>query len=221
MKKDKLQEFADKSLSKYDNPELREQLVRESVSGNVAVIDNRKRNWLIGVITVMIIAVLAFGTYLFWPKTPREKHYLLENQKNSDITVAAINAEIDVLSVSNQSVISSLQFEDTVYNEILYYQITFLNDETGEQMDIILVTNSDYNYIFNHNEYDKQNDTLNMSYTELFTEEDGIYTFDCQGEFAIDNIKIYVLYNGLSLESQSNFINFLQQCIEIKKGAAI
>lgn len=217
MKKDKLQEYADKSLAKYDNPELREQIVRESVSGNVAVIDNRKRNWLISLITVTMIVVLAFGTYMFWPKTPREKHYLLENQKTNDITIEAINAELDVISISNQSVVSSLQFEDTVYNETLYYKVTFLNDETSEKADFIIVSNKDYTYPFIHETYDQQDESININYAEQFTEEDGIYTFDCQGEFTVDILKIYVQYNGLSLEPQSNFINFLQTCLHIVK----
>lgn len=214
MKKDKLQEFADKSLSKYDNPAIREQFAREKVDGDVKIVDNRRRNWLLSVVAVMIIVALALGTY-FLLTTPHKKHYLLENQQAHAVTVDETNAELSGFTVNDKFVVSCQQIDDTLYKEKLYYKINFTSGDTGETLEMIVVTNSDYNFLFNHKDYDKTNDSTKMIYTEQFIEQDSIYKFDSRGEFAIDHIKIYVTYNGLSSSTQSNFINFLQQCIEL------
>lgn len=56
----------------------------------------------------------------------------------------------------------------------------------------------------------------NILYIKQYAEDEGIYMFNCAGEFIINNTMIYSQYESLGLEPQSNFINLLQQCIEIQ-----
>ena len=86
----------------------------------------------------------------------------------------------------------------------------------GESINMTIVTNSEFDYQVNNYDYDKQNEIFNISYVEKYTEEGGIYFFTCNGEFTVNGVKVYAQYEGLSLEPQSNFINFMQQCITIK-----
>lgn len=215
MKKNKLQEFADKSLSKYDNPAIREQFVRESADGDVKVVDNRRRTWLLSVVAVIIIiAALALGTY-FLLTTPHKKHYLLENQQAHAVTIDEVNAGLSGFTVGSSLVASCQQVDDTVYKEKLYYKVVYSNDGTGEKIEIIIVANSDYTHLFNHEDYTDNYNALNMTYVEKFTERNGIYEFNSRGEFAVGNLKIYVKYHGPSMGTQSNFISFLEQCVEL------
>ncbi len=77
------------------------------------------------------------------------------------------------------------------------------------------MTNSDYDYLFSHDEYDKQNDYMNIRYAEKTNDADGLYFYSCTGEFTHDGNRYCATYEGIGLEPQSNFIGFLQQCINI------
>lgn len=219
MKKNKLQDYADKSLAKYDNSEFRKQIITTSVNDHERVIDNTKRNWIISLSIIVLIILTAFGSYMLFRPTNNAKEYLLENQTSTEITFEQLIINSPKLIIKQDLVNTIKQVYDIKYNETLYYDITFLDNSTGEMLEIIIKTNSHYDYDFVHENFDQYFDNFKMNYIEQSLEEDGIYTFDCIGEINIDSINIYIKYEGLRLEAQSNFINFLQQCIVIDESA--
>ncbi len=216
MKKNKLQEYADKSLEKYDNRVLREKFVSEKVDGNERVITDTTRNWFICLAIILLCAALFLSIYMLFIKPSEEKHYLLENQQKVTVTKEELLDDISNLTVNDQYLISCQRINDISYNETLYYEITFHNDESYEELRLTIVTNVKYEHTFTHSDYNKQDDYLNIRYLEKSNEEDGLYTYDCKGEFVSNNIRYYAGYQGIGLEPQSNFIGFLQQCIEVK-----
>lgn len=213
MKKNKLQEYADKSLEKYDNTEFREKLVAENY-GSERVMKNTTRNWFICVATILLCVALLFATYMLFIKPPEEKHYLLENQQKVEITEQELITKVSDISVNSELFFSCQCIKDTLYNEDLYYEIKFQNDDSGEKLTLSIVTNSDYKYSTSVSEYDKQSEYLNIRYAEQYEDLEGLYLFLTNGEFARNNIKYYAIYEGYGLEPQSNFIGFLQQCIQ-------
>ena len=219
MKKNKLQDYANKSLEKYDNPELKKQIITTSVNDHECVIDNTKRNWIISLSIIVLIILSAFGSYMLFRPTNKAKEYLLENQTSTEITLEQLTIDSPKLIIKQDLINTIKQVYDIKYNETLYYDITFLDNSTGEMLEIIINTNSHYDYDFVHENLDQYFDNFKMNYIEQSLEEDGIYTFDCIGEINIDSINLYIKYEGLSLEAQSNFINFLQQCIVIDESA--
>lgn len=215
MKKNKLQEQADEFLSKYDNPEVKEKIIGEYNVGNERVIDHTKRNWLVSLSIVFIAIIATVGLYFL--TKPSEKVYLLENQTSEKITVNELENDFLNIEFQHKLIADITKFGDIKYNETLYYRLSFGEIDTGELLEVILVPNRGYEYEFIHEPYTASLDSYKMDYIEKFIEEDELYNFNCKGEFTVKNIKVYVRYEGLSLEPQSNFINFLQQCISIKE----
>ncbi len=216
MKKDKLQQSADKFLSQYDNQELRGKMVQDVNEGNERVINNNKRTWIITVSTVLLILILAFGTYMLLRKTP-EKHYSVENQIPCDVTVDEISLKIPDLNIDATNASICQRVDDKYYNETLYYRVKFTSADDTQNFDLIIVTNPEYQYPFSDKKYDRQYTPLNMQYTEHCVFESGIYAFNCLGEFTVNGVKLYINYEGLELENKSNFTNFLDQCLSIKQ----
>ena len=217
MKKDKLQQSADKFLSQYDNQELRGKMVQDVNEGNELVINNAKRNWIITVSTVLLILILAFGTYMLLRKTPEKKHYSAENQISYDTTVDEISLKIPDLNMYPANIALCQRIDDLYYNETLYYRVKFTSADDTETFDLIIVTNPEYQYPFSDKKYDRQYTPLNMQYTEHCVFESGIYAFNCLGEFTVNGVKLYIQYEELELENKSNFTNCLDQCLSIKQ----
>lgn len=215
MKKDKLQEYADKSLAKYDSTEIRERVVSQPVDGRERVIDNTKRNWIITVTGIVFVIIIVLSSYLIYIASHKEKVYLLENRTSKKIAFEELNIMSENVTVNPDLINVIKRVDDTNYSETLYYDITFTEETTSEKLNVIIVSNADFNYELVHNQYNLYATDMNMNYVEQFREEDGIYLFNSQGEIEVGNILIYIQYEGFSVGPQSNFCNFLRKCISV------
>lgn len=216
MKKNRLQEQADKYLSQYDNPAAKESILGECSASGERALKRTTRNWLIFLVVFLAVCVISLGSYFIFKK-PAEKVYLQENKVGTKITIAELQNDLPTFNFKQDSLNSIVRFDDSLYKETLYYAVYFRDGLTDERLDVVIVTNNDYVYDFVHEAYDANTEVFNMNYVESITEEDGIYMFSCAGEFSVQEYKIYVQYEGMGLEPQSNFINFLQQCISANR----
>ena len=96
-----------------------------------------------------------------------------------------------------------------------YYVIVYNDDETMEAITLFVVVNKDYNFPFKIIGT-KINGTISnysVSYTERYTEEDGLFFVDTTGEILVGNERVFIEYNGVDFEKRSNFITYLSRII--------
>ena len=73
---------------------------------------------------------------------------------------------------------------------------------------IIIDVNTEYEYDFGNKPYNKFCDVngYEIAYLEICEEGDGIYGFTGKAEIKNTSESIYIEYDGISLEQESNFI---------------
>lgn len=240
MKKDKrLQEYANKSMEQYNNPEIFEQLKqhikpKEKKEAWYEKI-SRKTWYAVGgsFATVAIVAVVLLCVFLIEPgilslhdtnttpnatdnptdipTTPPKKEYFGYNETNSSIT--EINQYTQKLDYSEKNNIYVNKYIDIKYGDILYFSLKYYYEETIEEVILNVVTNEDYEYEFKDTTGWKQTKYrgFDLSYKEVSVEEDGLYFFTVYAILKTDKENIEIRYEGVSLEETSNFISALDQ----------
>ena len=240
MKKDKrLQEYANKSMEQYNNPEIFEQLKqhikpKEKKEAWYERI-SRKTWYAVGgsFATVAIVAVVLLCVFLIEPgilslhdtnttpnatdnptdipTTPPKKEYFGFNEANSSIT--EINQYTQKLDYSEEDNINVKKYIDSQYGDILYFSLKYYYEETIEEVILNVVTNEDYEYDFKDTTGWKQTKYrgFDLSYEEVSVEEDGLYFFTVYAILKTDKENIEIRYEGVSLEETSNFTSALDQ----------
>lgn len=218
----KLQKHANKSLLPLKNDaflyELKEHRVQDP--------SNKKRSkkaivfaTASSMCTVALIVVL-LCVFLIEPKLPTNqagdsKFYAIENQKTVLSSVDEVNNAIEHFTIKSMNGIMINKVIDYHYNETLYYVIVYNDDETMEAITLFVVVNQDYNFPFQIIGT-KINGTISnysVSYTERYTEEDGLFFVDTTGEILVGNERVFIEYNGVDFEKRNNFITYLSRII--------
>lgn len=231
MKRDKeLQKIADSSLAEYHNEEVSRELkaVIKSNKDRVTNSSHKRRKLtilsLVSSATLAAVAVIVVCICLPIINKPiEEKNYGVGNRifKVSDVNV--LNADLTYFSVYISDP-DAIVFKaiDEYYNETLYYSIDINYYDTGEMIELVVVTNKDFKYPFdyaNNNTYDRKQSIGNyiLTYSENleFIEQD-LYYVQTYGELVTDKEMFYFSYNGFVFEESTNFVNYVQQIITVK-----
>ena len=240
MRKDKrLQEYANKSMEQYNNPEIFEQLkqhIKPKEKKEAWYEKISRRTWYAvggSFATVAIVAIVLLCVFLIEPSilsphdtnttpnatdnptdiptTPPKKEYFGYNETKSSII--EINQYTQKLDYSEKNNIYVNKYIDIKYGDILYFSMGYYNEENLDNVVLNVVTNQDYNYVFldstNWNKTTYRG--YELVYNESFEEDEGTYFFTVYAILKTDKENIEIRYEGVSLEETSNFISALDQ----------
>lgn len=147
-------------------------------------------------------------------KEPRA--YLEENLSVEAVTMETLNEELPSFSFSkNKYCINSIKrYNDKYYGETLFYSIEYTNDE-GLIIDFIVLTNTDYNIEFEHQQYTKKDSIIGyeINYTEIITEDDGIYFITVKGEIVFEKEVLYITVELVSFAKEYSLKELLDKII--------
>lgn len=237
---DELQNFADRTLSEYDNAEIKNKLKSvvsdtfEEASGakRSPIFKNKKLIRIVSVAaSIMIMAIVALSV-IFIPsnnaKPDNDKGYSFGDEdiisKKSDIESVrndADNFEFDLDDVNYDVDVTKYLYRKT--GETLYYRILVSIDEELMEMEIFVVTNKkytqlDYNFDYNFNKTVKigQYDLMYKETIELLDEDFEAYYQEAKGKIETDAEKLYFSSAGFSYENESMLIKYANRFIKTK-----
>lgn len=233
---DELQNFTDRTLSEYDNAEIKNKLKSvvsdtfEEASGakRSPVVKNKKLIRIVSAAASIIIMAIVALSVIFIPsnnaKPDDDKGYSFGDEdiisKKSDIE--SVRNDADNFEFDLDDVIDCVQVSKYVYRktgETLYYRILVSIDEELMNMEIFVVTNKKYTYRFDYN-FDKtvkigQYDLMYKETVELLDEDEAYYQ-EAKGKIETDAEKLYFSSAGFSYENESMLIKYANRFIKTK-----
>lgn len=227
--KKKLGRQADDYLDQFENEtfhqEVREELFPQHTPARKRI--RPKQVWISFAATMAIACVvLVCCLTLLTPSTgkpsgnpvkPPEKEYFFENECEEIGYLTQVNDDLDNAFIFNNLNYDITRKYDSLSNDTLYYQLIYINDAMLETINIYVYTNKYYKLEWNDERCD-MNSTLKgveVKYISNYKNLDFYYEVNTTAYITLDNAKIYVEYNGVSLDGQSN--NFLQALAQIIK----
>lgn len=234
---DELQNFADRTLSEYDNAEIKNKLKsvvsdtfeETSRAKRSPVFKNKKLIRIVSAAASIIIMAIVALSVIFIPsnnaKPDDDKGYSFGDEdiisKKSDIE--SVRNDADNFEFDLDDVIDCVQVSKYVYRktgETLYYRILVSLDEELMEMEIFVVTNKKYTYRFDYN-FDKtvkigQYDLMYKETIELLDEDFEAYYQEAKGKIETDAEKLYFSSAGFSYESESMLIKYTNRFIKTK-----
>lgn len=219
MKRDrKLQKYIDENLSEYRNDTFLEQLKSDLSPINTPT---RRRNnrlyWTIAGATCVVMAIILVSVFAIAPLIKENgdkdtaqpsKYYSYANRTEITASVTELNGVVNDIEFSEENLVEVRKVTDTFYNETLYYIINYSLNDGLDIFRIIIDVNTEYEYDFGNKPYNKFCDVngYEIAYLEICEEGDGIYGFTGKAEIKNTSESIYIEYDGISLEQESNFI---------------
>lgn len=219
MKRDrKLQKYIDENLSEYRNDTFLEQLKSDLSPINTPT---RRRNnrlyWTIAGATCVVMAIILVSVFAIAPLIKENgdkdtaqpsKYYSYANRTEITVSVTELNGVVNDIEFSEENLVEVRKVTDTFYNETLYYIINYSLNDGLDIFRIIIDVNTEYEYDFGNKPYNKFCDVngYEIAYLEICEESDGIYGFTGKAEIKNTSESIYIEYDGISLEQESNFI---------------
>ncbi|MCL2798044.1 MAG: hypothetical protein FWD58_08345 [Firmicutes bacterium] len=172
-------------------------------------------------VTVAVVISLVFLWPLMFPTTdsPPGKHYLLENEESTISSLSDLNADIQnfflELDVGYESKIR--HWFDSVSGDTLYYELDLGNQDTLETIIIYIYINPYY-----ENKEDLKDinpaDVNEIAVGEFIVmcnkvveDKDWAFLLSYRAVSEHNGVTIYIEYEQLSLDEESNFFNFFEQ----------
>ncbi len=241
MRKDKrLQEYANKSMEQYNNPEIFEQLKqhikpqekKEAWYERIS----RKTWYAVGgsFATVAIVAVVLLCVFLIEPGilssnnmdttpnatdnptdtpiVPPKKEYF-DNYLSANSSIQKANQQTEFLDLTENNLVYVVEHTDSHYGDILFYSIGYYNEENLDNWVLNVVTNEDYNYVYYDSTYWSKTTYrgFELVYNEVLEEDDGAYLFKIDAILKTDKENIEIYCDGVRFEEVSNFLSALDQ----------
>ena len=219
MKRDrKLQKYIDENLSEYRNDTFLEQLKSDLSPINTPT--RRRSNrlyWTIAGATCVVMAIILVSIFVIAPLIKENgdkdtaqpsKYYSYANRTEITVSVTELNGVVNDIEFSEENLVEVRKVTDTFYNETLYYTVNYSLNDGLDIFRIIIDVNTEYEYDFGNKPYNKFCDVngYEIAYLEICEEGDGIYGFAGKAEIKNTSESIYIEYDGISLEQESNFI---------------
>ena len=216
MKRDrKLQKYIDENLSEYRNDTFLEQL-----KSNINTSTKRRGNrlyWTIAGATCVVMAIILVSVFAIAPLIKENgdkdtaqpsKYYSYANRTEITASVTELSGVVNDIEFSEENLVEVRKVIDTFYNETLYYIINYSLNDGLDIFRIVIDVNTEYEYDFGNKPYNKFCDVngYEIAYLEICEEGDGIYGFTGKAEIKNTSESIYIEYDGISLEQESNFI---------------
>ncbi len=219
MKNKKLENYVKDKTASLNDEKFLDDLKKDAAPDKAPVLGKKSVLAIcIGsIVTVALAVAIVCVALLYNPASGQDEHYYAsgdENRRSSSCEelntdtvyfdlAGDVNADVDIVF-------------DTVSNDTLYYHAEVSLEDTFESLKLIFVTNEFYNYTFGHLDFNRH-ETLRayvLDYVVTTEEEDGIYTHKVDAELITDNEKIYISYEELSLEEESNFVYCIKSLLK-------
>ena len=238
MKKDKmLQEYANKTMEQYNDPEILEQLKQHIKPKKAWYEKISRKTWYavggsfatIAVVVVALLCVFLIEPGVLSPNDSDPTPNVNDNPSDTPVVppkkeyfgedIETISSIIEVceytknLDLSDLNIVYVKEHTDSQYGDILYFSVKYYNEESLDNFIVNVVTNEDYEYDFK----DATNWTqttykdFELLYEEKVTEEDGLYFFTVEAILKTDKEDIAIYYEGVGFEETSNFLSALDQ----------
>lgn len=217
MKNKKLEKYVDEKTNSLNDKAFLDELKQSATPEKNRL--SKKSLFVIGassLVTVALLIAIICVVILYDPVNKSQEHYYSsgdENRRSS--TVEELNADTVYYDLRSDINADADIVFDTVSNDDLYYEVNIDLEDTFENVKIVVVTNKFYDYKFEHFDYTDR-ETLGsyvLNYIVMTQEEDGIYTHKVDAEIITSAEKIYITYEGLGLEQESNFIYCIEQLL--------
>lgn len=227
--KRKLGRQADDYLDQFENEqfhqEVREELFPQSTPARKRI--RPKQVWISFAATMAIACVVlvccltlltpSAGQPSSDPVKPPEKEYFFENEEQQISNLMQVNNDLNNEIAFNDLSFTVVRKYDSLSNDTLYYSLTYINDAMLETINIYAYTNKDYKFDWNVSDANASDiiKEFDVHYLTSYRDQEFYFTVFTQAYITLDNAKIYVEYNGVSLDGQSN--NFLEALAQIIK----
>lgn len=211
----KLQKIADKSLNYLNDEEFLQTLKNNCKSksqhnSNTPRKQFFKNKWVYLSSFALVAAVVS--CFLFLPPATKEKQYMTENLKSIESSIEELNKEMHYYHIQNNCTVT--KYYDAIYDDTLYYSVYYDNDNL-ESLKIIIKINNNYNYEFPHAIYNQKikYKEYDLQYYETYTNDEDIYIFVSKGEIVTGHEILYIEYQGIGFDANSNFFDLLSQVV--------
>lgn len=188
----------------------------------------RRRPVFTTLVSCVSVAVVIISLIFLWqgkfPATdnnqPR-KSYEIKNEAHVDSDITELNSDLQGIIVAIDTAYELKNFDriyDSVYNDNLYYKIEIEEyEEFFEKINIFVYVNPDYKNrkgIFGSEIKTDKSSDFTISYNENINDDDGLFTLKYFAFMEYGDMAVYIEYEQLSLDDQSNFFNFFAQAFK-------
>ncbi|MCL2798152.1 MAG: hypothetical protein FWD58_08895 [Firmicutes bacterium] len=186
---------------------------------------HRLRLTWISLSSSMAAVAIVVSLVLLWPlmfpisDDPPGKHYLLENEESTASNLAALNADAKnfLLELDAACEGEVRQWFDSVSGDILYYSLIFENQDSLEAFKIYVYVNPDYKIPVG---LEDATETISLgkfeiTYFKKIINDDWAFVLTYHAITEYSGVTIYIEYEQLSLDEESNFFNFFSQTFQV------
>lgn len=187
---------------------------RATSTGNTVKQQNRSQVYIIFSILALFVVVSAIILTLLLNK-PFNKSYSYDGDTEV-VSIERLNSKSEIQFNEIDGVSVSCAY-DTVYHDELFYILSYSDDDSLDDITIIVKTNKDYNYGFiNPERWDKTEVIKGyvLNYNEETDIEDDVCFITISGKIECGNDIVYINYEGASLTEQSNFLVLMDMLIK-------
>ena len=225
--KKKLNNYVQNSLSEFENEEFLDKLKSNSNKSGAKYLNGKTIAWTSACAVVLVVLCLTVFLWKPWqighnlhlkPTAEPTKNYSETVEVEGKIDYDQIDFKAGPIFVQNDSLIGVDKVVDSGDDEFLFYKLTYESEETGESLNIYYCSNMQYELFSLKNFTAEKTIELNgftLCYSEHFEDiGDGLYYVESKGEIILDDVRIYIEYDGVAEDEISNFLNFLNSTIE-------
>lgn len=169
------------------------------------------------VVFVLLVALISGVFFLpIGDEFNVEKTYSADNEFLLESTLEELNnctSYIDLID-SNDWRISKVI--DKVYNDILYFNVSYSPLDDYFDFNFTIVVNKDYEYQFLSEPFfdsEYNFDNYKLLYYEKLEIDEGLCFAESSGKIVTEQEIIYVQYNGVGFDGESPFINALRDLL--------
>jgi hypothetical protein len=180
---------------------------------------------IVAVLTLVLCLVFLLPTAPIIPNNPIDpsvtipddkKHYLQENEIMVDSSIVELNANLSsiIFSIGDSFNILAKRTYDSISNDTLFYSISLTDDEL-KKITFYVYVNKDYE----HKRINEENSTpalINGFELDCYAQtmlDDIIYSHTAKALMTYEGITVYIEYNEMSLDEESNFLEVLEQIL--------
>ena len=200
-------------LQDYENYSFRDKFVEEARK-TPATSKSRKKTWFFWGLASLVLVIVATSVLFFVPKEDDDTVYLDENITKQVVDVTALDGLFSKYKFSQSMDWTVNEAVDKISNDVLFYELSYANTETMQNMSLLVVVNPKYVYKNVTNDLDDSFtvDGLTWKYN-VASDGEELVTFNIKGETTCENIKIYFKYTELSLSTESSINDLLKQVL--------
>lgn len=175
---------------------------------------NRSQIYIIISVLALFVIVGAIILTLLLNK-PFNKSYSYDGDTEV-VSIERLNSKSEIQFNEIDEVSVSCAY-DTVYHDELFYILSYSDDDSLDDITIIVKTNKDYNYGFINPEHWDKTEVLKghvLNYNEETEIEDDVCFITISGKIECGNDIVYISYEGVSLTERSNFLLIIDMLIK-------